>query len=55
MVWGEQESRSRGKEGCALHLSPLGWEDIEAHRQNRSIIVRVVEKTAIVKYAWVCG
>ncbi len=56
VVWHgvDEKSRGRGKEGCALLLSPRVWKGIEAHGWRGSKIVWAVGKLGIVNYAWVC-
>ena len=40
-----EESKGRGKEGCALLMSPKVWEGIKAHEWKGS------RKVGMVKYA----
>ena len=49
----DDKSKGRGKEGCALLMSPRIWEGIEAHRLKRSRLVWAIGKVEIVKSAWV--
>ncbi len=49
----DEESRGRGKEGCALLLSPRVWKGIKVHGWRGSRIVWAVGKIGIVKYVWV--
>ena len=47
-------NKGRGKEGCALQISPRIWHGIEAHGCKWSKIVWAVRKIGIVKYGWIC-
>ncbi len=50
----DEKSRGRGKEGCALLLSPRVWEGIEEQGWRGSRKVWAVGKIGIVRYAWMC-
>ena len=56
VVWSGMavDSKGRGREGCALLLSPRVWEGIEDQGWEGSRIVWATGKVGIVKYAWVC-
>ena len=46
----DEKSRGRGKEGCALHISPRVWKGIETYSWKGSRIVWAVWKIGMVKY-----
>ena len=48
----DEKSKGRGREGCALLMSPRVWESTEVHGWKGSRIVWAVGKIGIVKYAW---
>ena len=56
VVWTglDEGYKGRGKEGCAILLSPRVWKGKTEHGWNGSRIVWVKGKIGIVKYAWVC-
>ena len=50
----DMKSKGRGREGCALLMSPRVWKGVEEHGWKGSRIVWAVSKIGIIKYAWVC-
>ncbi len=53
MIWAGRE-RGRGKEGCALRVSPRVWAGTDEFGWFGSRIVWVTGKTGMVKCVWVC-